>query len=93
MTDAALRGVLSADTTREAEDIQVERWRAMSVQEKAQLVTALCQAADAMAHAGIRLRYPGASDRECFLRLAVLKLGAELARRVYPELNDLSDLS
>jgi hypothetical protein len=44
-----------------------------------------------MALAGIRQRHPQASARECVLRLARLKLGPELARRVYPDLGDLSD--
>ena len=83
------RGVLSADTTREAEDVQVARWREMSPAEKAQLISSWCRAVDALALAGIRHRYPDAADRECFLRLAALKLGADLARQVYPELNEL----
>ena len=49
------------------------------------LVTQLSQAADAMALAGIRIAYPSASVRERFLRLAIRRLGRELAARVYPE--------
>jgi hypothetical protein len=86
------RGVLSADTSRAAEDIQVERWRAMSPSERADLISSLCRTVDAFALAGIKLRHPGASERECFLRLAAIKLGADLARRVYPELSALSDV-
>ena len=43
------RATLSADTSAEAEAIQIQRWRAMSPREKATLVTQLCQSADAMA--------------------------------------------
>jgi hypothetical protein len=50
--------VLSADTTRDAEDAQVARWRAMSVDQKARLIVALCRTADTMALAGIRQRHP-----------------------------------
>jgi hypothetical protein len=35
--------------------------------------------------AGIRARHPNASDRECFLRLAALKLGADVVRAIYPD--------
>jgi hypothetical protein len=38
-----------------------------------------------LALAGIRERHPGASERECFIRLAALQLGLELTRRVYPD--------
>ena len=88
-----MKAVLSDDTSRDAEDVQVELWRAMSARDKAALVTALCRSADQMAMAGVRRRHPGASDRECFLRLASLKLGSDLARRVYPDIEDLDDLA
>jgi hypothetical protein len=91
MTAPRTRSVLASDTSAAAEEIQVGRWRAMTVADKAQLVTGLSQAADAMALAGIRHRHPTASARECFLRLAVLKLGVELASRAYPEIADVSD--
>ena len=63
----------------------------MTVADKARLVTGLSQAADAMALAGIRRRHPTATARECFLRLAALKLGVELAARAYPEIAHLVD--
>lgn len=56
---------LAADTPREVEDRQIEAWRCMPTADKA----------------GLRVRYPTASERELFLRLAVLTLGAELAER------------
>jgi hypothetical protein len=52
-------------------------------------VIELNAAADTMALAGIRLRHPGASPREQFLRLASVKLGRDLARQVYPEIEQL----
>jgi hypothetical protein len=91
MHDAEERAAMSADTSAEAEAVQVHRWRAMSNREKARLVTQLSQAADAMALAGIRAAYPSASPRECFLRLAMRRLGHELAIRVYPEIAELGD--
>lgn len=42
-----------------------------------------------LAMAGVRDRYPHASPREQFLRLAQITLGDELAGAAYPELNDL----
>jgi hypothetical protein len=61
----------------------------MSPADKLRLVAGLNAAADTMSLAGIRLRYPGASSREQFLRLATVKLGRDLARQVYPEIDQL----
>ena len=55
----------------------------MSPAEKFRAVAELNAAADTMALAGIRFRYPDASPREQFLRLAIVKLGRDLARQVY----------
>lgn len=82
-------GFLSADTDAESERQQIERWRAMSPAEKVRVVVELNAAADTTALAGIRLRHPGASLREQFLRLARVKLGRDLARQVYPEIEYL----
>ncbi|MEQ1728790.1 MAG: hypothetical protein ABL982_10440 [Vicinamibacterales bacterium] len=45
-----------------------------------------------LALAGIRRRHPQASERECFLRLAAVRLGVETTRRLYPEAVLLTDL-
>lgn len=82
-------GFLSADTDAESEQRQIDQWRAMSPAEKLRIVAELNAAADTMALAGIRQRHPGASPREQFLRLATLKLGFDLARQVYPEIEQL----
>jgi hypothetical protein len=37
----------------------------------------------------VRSRYPDASPREQFLRLAIVTLGFDLARRAYPEIDTL----
>jgi hypothetical protein len=84
-TDPTERAVLSRDTSREAERVQVALWRAMSPLEKAEIVTALSRAVQELSLVGIRRRHPEASERECFLRLAELKLGRELTLEVYPE--------
>jgi len=84
------RAVLSADTSREAEVLQVELWRRMSPADKARTIAGASLAAQQLSLAGIRLRHPNATERECLLRLAVLKLGSELALRAYPETTALS---
>jgi len=76
---------LSADTSPEVERLQIERWRQMSPAEKAAVVTGLTQAVYDLARAGVRHRYPDASPRDAFLRLAVVTLGAALARQAYPD--------
>ena len=79
------KAVLSDDTTAAAEDVQVRRWREMTPSEKGDLITGLSQAAAAMTVAGIRHRHPSASEREIFLRYAILTLGGELGCRAYPD--------
>jgi hypothetical protein len=80
---------LSADTSPDIERRQIEGWRRMSPAEKAALVSHLTKAANTMAQAGVRHRYPAASDREVFLRLAIITLGRDLAVRVHPEIDAL----
>ena len=58
--------------------------------EKARAVTEISRAVQELSLAGIRLRHPEASERECMLRLAALKLGRQLACKVYPETAGLS---
>jgi len=77
--------VLASDTSLEAERAQVELWRHMSPLEKVRAVTEISRAVQQLSLAGIRLRHPDASDQECMLRLAVLKLGGQVACHVYPE--------
>ncbi|MBP1636344.1 MAG: hypothetical protein H6Q10_2918 [Acidobacteria bacterium] len=79
------RGSLSLDTAPDIERRQVDAWRRMSAIEKAAIVTGLTRAAFAMTSAGVRHRYPGASPREHFLRVALVVLGPELARLAYPD--------
>ena len=93
MCGADRHGIATAartrDTSSEAERVQVELWRRMSALDKARVLTEITRAAEELSLVGIRQRYPGASDRECMLRLAVLKLGPALTSRVYPEATDL----
>jgi hypothetical protein len=59
----------------------------MTAAEKAATITGLTQAVYELARAGIRQRHPNASPREQFLRLAIVSLGADLARKAYPEIS------
>ena len=79
------------DTTPAAEAVLLRRWREMTAAEKATLVSDLSESVNNLALAGLRQRYPDASPRECFLRLAVLRLGRPLAIRAYPEIDRLLD--
>lgn len=86
------RGVrvpLAADTTLDIEERQLRAWREMTLQRKASLISGICRSTREIALAGIRSRHPNASPREQFLRLAVLTLGEDLARRAYPEIDFL----
>ena len=67
---------------------QFEAWRRMTPAEKAAIISRLTQAAIDLALREIRDRYPQETDRKHFLRLAVLRLGEDLARRAYPEITD-----
>ena len=78
------------DTASRAFELQTARWREMSDQQKADLVAALTRATRRMAEAGIAARYPDASPRERFLRLAILQLGRALAVQVYPDAERLT---
>jgi hypothetical protein len=77
---------LTLDTDADTERRQIEAWRNMSAADKAAIVTGLTNTAFELALAGIRDRYPAESARHHWLRLAVLTLGSDLARRVYPEI-------
>ena len=79
------RGVLSADSFATVERLQIDAWRRMSPVHKARTVDGLTRTVQVLALAGIRQRHPDASERECFLRLSVLKLGSEATRRLYPD--------
>jgi hypothetical protein len=64
----------------------------MSPVAKAALISGLTRAAYELAVAGIRHRHPDAGPREVSLRLAILTLGPELARKVHPEIGELDSV-
>ena len=76
---------LKLDTSPEIERMQVEAWLRMTPEQKAPIVTSLTQAAFNMTLGGIRHRHPDASPHEQRLRLALITLGPDLAKRAFPE--------
>ena len=80
---------LANDTSPTNRRLQIDLWRRMSPLEKVHAAAEISRGVQELSLAGIRLRHPGASDRECMLRLAVLKLGHRLACQVYPEAANL----
>jgi hypothetical protein len=84
-----VRPPLAPDTSGDIEQRQIEAWRAMTPGQKLQLALQMTATVRQLALAGIRQRYPSASPREEFLRLAQVVLGEELARKAYPEIERL----
>ncbi len=73
----------SADTSPEAEALQFRIWAEMPGWRKLELVGEMNKMARELALAGLRQRYPNASESELKRRLMDLTLGPELAARVY----------
>jgi len=78
---------LSSDTSPKMEALQIQLWRQASPTHKMQMLAQLNASARALALAGLRSRYPQASETEMRRRLADLLLGKELARKVYGEIS------
>jgi hypothetical protein len=71
------------DTTPEAWERYLEAIRRMTPNEKLQRVFELTDSVRSMAEAGVRARYPNASEREIFLRTGATWLGRELMIKAY----------
>jgi hypothetical protein len=71
------------DTTEEAERQVLAGYRAMQPHQKVHLMRELVRTANTLALSGIRMRHPRATDRELRLRLAALRLPAEIMERVF----------
>jgi hypothetical protein len=74
---------LFSDTDTDAERLLIDLARKTPVWEKFQQVANATEACLAFARAGIRSRYPDASEKEVKLRLAALVLDRETVMRVY----------
>ena len=90
-SESARTGTLAVDSSPDIERLQVARWRDMTPLEKARTVSALTRAVQELSLAGIRLRHPHASEDECLLRLAELKLGRRLMAPAYPDATRVID--
>jgi hypothetical protein len=75
--------VRPADTSPEAWEVLTNLQRQMPPAEKMQLAFEWSEIIRQFAEAGLRERYPSASEREIFLRYACQTLGEELFRKVY----------
>ena len=73
----------AADTSPEAERVQIEIWRRMTPAEKFAVFAALQRDVELLAEAGIRRRHPDATDREVFLRRVALNLDRATMIRVF----------
>jgi hypothetical protein len=74
---------LAADTSLEAERLQIGIWRAMTPAEKWALLEDLHASANLFLEAGIRLRHPHAGPEEVRMRRLCLTLGKDLVRQAY----------
>src|SRR4029077_12422720 len=75
--------ILSRDTSRDAEDVQIEILRHASPQEKAEMLRGMHRSALALTRQGLRRRNPSASVTELECLRAELWLGQDLAVRAY----------
>jgi hypothetical protein len=69
------------------EALQIQLWRQASPTRKMHMLAQLNASVRILALAGLRSRYPNASEAELRRRLADLLLGEELALKVYGEIN------
>jgi hypothetical protein len=74
---------LAADTTLEAEQRQMEIWRAMTPAQKFALLDDLYSSANLFVEAGIRMRHPDADLEEVRMRRLALTLGRNVVQRLY----------
>ena len=78
---------LYSDTDPKVEALQIKMWRQASPTRKMHMLAQLNASVRILALAGLRSRYPNATETELRRKLADLLLGEELARKVYGEMN------
>lgn len=78
---------LYTDTHPQIETLQIQLWRQASPARKLEMLAQLNASVRSLALAGLRTRYPQASEAELRFKLAGLLLGEELANKVYGETN------
>lgn len=75
-----------SDTHPNMEALQIELWRRASPSRKMYMLAQLNASARTLALAGLRSRFPNASEAELRFQMAVLLLGEELAQKAYGDL-------
>ena len=75
--------MLSRDTTRDAESLQISLMRSASAADKLRAAGELTEAAVLLALVGLRTRHSEASETQIRARLARLIVGEDLACRAY----------
>ena len=78
-----------SDTSSDIESLILDLQRKMPAWKKIELVRSLNDMTLKLSSAGLRKRYPQASDAELKRRMADIILGPELAERVYGSLTDI----
>ncbi len=73
----------SPPTSEDADRRRFERYRQMTPAEKLHMVAVMNHAVESWALAGLRRRYPDASQRELRLRLAARRYGRELVIKAF----------
>ena len=76
-------GAIFSDTHPKMETLQIQLWRQASPTRKMHMLAQLNASARLLAMAGLRARFPNASESELRFKLAGLLLGEELASKVY----------
>ena len=72
------------DTSQEAYELQLRRYRAMGDEERAGLALEMSDDIRSVAAEGIRQRHPQYSERDVRKALVALLYGAEAAARIWP---------
>lgn len=78
---------LYSDTHPKMEALQIQLWRQANPTRKMHMLAQLNASVRMLALAGLRSRYPHASEAELRRRLAGLLLGEDIARKVYGEIS------
>lgn len=71
------------DTSPKAAAVYYRRLAEMTPAERMNIAVGLCKAGDSLQRAALRRAYPDDDESEITCRIAVTRLGEELARKVY----------
>ena len=76
-------GVLARDTEASAEKVQMEIIKALPAWRKLELLGDACETTRELMLAGLRSRFPGATEDELHRKLMGLMVGEEIAAKVW----------